>query len=139
MRLGAFPVSIETKAYMRLARNAGRSAMIALVRESLGGNKLVLGVDRLDYSKGIPDRVRAFERLLENNPEWRGKVTLLQVTPKSRSDIKQYGEIESELTGLIGKMNGQLGTRPGRRSAMSTVPIRARFSRAFIAPPMSAW
>ncbi len=63
MRLGAFPVSIETKAYMRLARNAGRSAMVALVRDSLGGSKLVLGVDRLDYSKGIPDRIKAFERL----------------------------------------------------------------------------
>jgi trehalose 6-phosphate synthase len=109
VRLGAFPVSIETKAYMRLARNAGRSAMIALVRESLGDNKLILGVDRLDYSKGIPNRVKAFERLLENNPEWRGKATLLQVTPKSRSDIKQYGEIETELTGLIGKVNGQYG------------------------------
>ena len=109
VRLGAFPVSIETKAYTRLARNAGRSAMVALVRESLGGNKLILGVDRLDYSKGIPDRVKAFERLLENNPEWRGNVILLQVTPKSRSDIKQYGDIESELTGLIGKVNGQYG------------------------------
>ena len=139
MRLGAFPVSIETKAYTRLARNAGRSAMVALVRESLGGNKLILGVDRLDYSKGIPDRVKAFERLLENNPEWRGNVTLLQVTPKSRSDIKQYGDIETELTGLIGKVNGQFGDRPGRRSVMSTVLIRAPFSRGFIAPPMSPW
>jgi trehalose 6-phosphate synthase len=64
---------------------------------------------RLDYSKGIPNRVKAFERLLENNPEWRGNVTLLQVTPKSRSDIKQYGDIETELTGLIGKVNGQYG------------------------------
>jgi trehalose 6-phosphate synthase len=109
VRLGAFPVSIETKAYTRLARNAGRSAMVALVRESLGGNKLILGVDRLDYSKGLPERVRAFERLLENNPEWRGNVTLLQVTPKSRSEIKQYGDIETELTGLIGKVNGQYG------------------------------
>ena len=109
VRLGAFPVSIETKAYMRLARNAGRSAMIALVRESLGGSQLVLGVDRLDYSKGIPDRVKAFERLLENSPEWRGNVTLLQITPKSRSDIKQYGEIESEVTGLIGMINGRFG------------------------------
>jgi trehalose 6-phosphate synthase len=109
VRLGAFPVSIETKAYMRLARNAGRSAMVALVRESLGGNRLVLGVDRLDYSKGIPDRVKAFERFLENNPEWHGKVTLLQVTPKSRSEVKQYGEIEAEVTGLIGKVNGRFG------------------------------
>jgi trehalose 6-phosphate synthase len=109
VRLGAFPVSIETKAYMRLARNAGRSAMIQLVRESLGGNKLVLGVDRLDYSKGIPDRIKGFERFLELNPEWHGRVTLLQLTPKSRSDIKQYGDIEAEVTGLIGKVNGRFG------------------------------
>src|SRR6516164_6537083 len=109
VRLGAFPVSIETKAYMRLARNAGRSAMVELVRESLSGNRLVLGVDRLDYSKGIPGRIKAFERLLETNPEWRGKVTLLQVTPKSRSEIRQYGEIETEVTGLIGKINGRFG------------------------------
>jgi trehalose 6-phosphate synthase len=109
VRLGAFPVSIETKAYMRLARNAGRSLMLQLVRESLGGNKLVLGVDRLDYSKGIPDRIKGFERFLELNPEWHGKVTLMQLTPKSRSDIKQYGEIESAVTGLIGKVNGRFG------------------------------
>ena len=109
VRLGAFPVSIETKAYMRLARNAGRSAMIALVRESLNGNRLVLGVDRLDYSKGIPDRIKGFERFLELNPQWHGKVTFLQLTPKSRSGIKQYGDIESEVTGLIGKVNGQFG------------------------------
>jgi trehalose 6-phosphate synthase len=109
IRLGAFPVSIETKAYMRLARNAGRSAMVALVRESLGGSRLVLGVDRLDYSKGIPDRIKGFERFLEMNPDWHGKVTLLQLTPKSRSDIRQYGEIESEVTGLIGRVNGRFG------------------------------
>ncbi len=109
VQLGAFPVSIETKAYMRLARNAGRSAMVQLVRESLGGNKLVLGVDRLDYSKGIPDRIKGFERFLELNPDWHGKVTLLQLTPKSRSDIKQYGDIEAEVTGLIGKVNGRFG------------------------------
>jgi trehalose 6-phosphate synthase len=109
VQLGAFPVSIETKAYMRLARNAGRSAMIQLVRESLGGNKLVLGVDRLDYSKGIPDRIKGFERFLELNPDWHGKVTFLQLTPKSRSDIKQYGDIEAEVTGLIGKVNGRFG------------------------------
>ena len=96
---------------MRLARNAGRSAMVALVRESLGGSRLVLSVDRLDYSKGIPERIKAFERFLEINPEWHGKVTLLQLTPKSWSDIKQYGEIESEVAGLIGKVNGRFGDR----------------------------
>ena len=109
VRLGAFPVSIETKAYMRLARNAGRSAMLALVRESLGGSRLVLSVDRLDCSKGIPERIKAFEQFLEMNPDWHGKATLLQLTPKSWSDIKQYSEIKSEVTGLIGKVNGRFG------------------------------
>ena len=109
VRLGVFGVSIETKTYMRLARNAGRSAMVALVKESLGGNKLVLGVDRLDYTKGIPDRIKAFERFLEENPDWRGKVTLLQITPKSRTDIEEYAEIEREVTGLIGRVNGRFG------------------------------
>jgi trehalose 6-phosphate synthase len=109
VRLGAFPVGIETKAYMRLARNAGRSAMVSLVRESLGGSRLVLGIDRLDHSKGIPDRIKAFERFLEKYPEWLGKATLLQLTPKSRSDIRQYSEIESEVTGLIGRVNGRFG------------------------------
>ena len=102
-------MSIETKAYMRLARNAGRSAMLALVRESLGGSRLVLSVDRLDCSKGIPERIKAFERFLEMNPDWHGKATLLQLTPKSWSDIKQYAEIESEVAALIGKVNGRFG------------------------------
>ena len=107
VRLGAFPVSIETKAYKRLARTSGRSTLVSLVRQSLNGSKLVLGVDRLDYSKGIPERIKGFERFLETNPEWHGRVTLLQLTPKSRSDIKQYGDIESEVTGLVGKVNGR--------------------------------
>ena len=109
VRLGTFPVSIETKAYQRLARNAGRSAMVALVKESLADNRLLLGVDRLDYSKGIPDRIKGFERFLEDNPDWRGKVTLLQITPKSRSEVREYTEIETEVTGLIGKVNGRFG------------------------------
>jgi trehalose 6-phosphate synthase len=109
VRLGAFPVSIETKAFMRLARNAGRSAMIALVRESLGGSRLVLGVDRLDCSKGIPERIKGFGRFLELNPDWHGKVTLLQLTPKRRPDVRQSGDIESEVNGLIGRVNGRFG------------------------------
>ena len=109
VRLRAFPVSIETKTYARLARNAGRSALVALVRESLGASRLVLGVDRLDYSMGIPQRVKAFEQLLETSPEWHGKVTLLQITPKSRTEVEQYREIEAEVTRLIGKVNGRFG------------------------------
>jgi trehalose 6-phosphate synthase len=109
VRLGVFPVGIETAAYARLARNVGRSPLAAQIRESLGDCRLVLGVDRLDYSKGIPQRVKAFERFLEANPEWHSKVTLLQITPKSRADIKEYAEIEEEVTTLVGRINGRFG------------------------------
>ena len=83
--------------------------MIGLMRESLNGNRLVLGVGRLDYSKGIPDRIKGFERFLELNPQWHGKVTFLQLTPEEPIGIKQYRDIESEVTGLIGKVNGRFG------------------------------
>ena len=109
VRVGAFPVGIETAIYARLARNAGRSPLARKVRESLGECRLVLGVDRLDYSKGIPQRIKAFDRFLEENPEWHSRVTLLQITPKSRADIKEYVEIESEVTALIGRINGRFG------------------------------
>ena len=109
VRLGVFPVSIETAVYNRLARNAIRSPEVERVRGSLEGHRLVLGVDRLDYSKGIPQRIRAFEAFLEANPEWRGRLTLLQITPKSRAEIKEYAEIEAEVTSLIGRINGRFG------------------------------
>ncbi len=108
-RIGAFPVSIETATYARLARNAARSPLAKEIGESLKGLRLVLGVDRLDYSKGIIQRINAFDRFLEVNPEWRSRVTLLQITPRSRSDIKDYAAIENEVTTLIGRINGRYG------------------------------
>jgi trehalose 6-phosphate synthase len=108
-RIGAFPVSIETATYARLARNAARSPFVKHIRESLNGLRLVLGVDRLDYSKGIIQRINAFDHFLEVNPGWRSLVTLLQITPKSRSDINEYAAIENEVSTLIGKVNGRYG------------------------------
>ena len=108
-RIGAFPVSIETATYARLARSAARSPLAKQIGTSLNGLRLVLGVDRLDYSKGIIQRINAFDRFLEINPEWRSRVTLLQITPRSRSDIKDYAAIENDVTALIGKINGRYG------------------------------
>jgi hypothetical protein len=124
VRLGAFPVSIETKAYMRLARNAGRSAMVALVRESLGGSRLVLSVDRLDCSKGIPQRIKAFERFLEMYPDWHGKATLLQLTPKSWSDIKHYAEIESEVAACPTPVVRRIARFLRRKTIDETINLR---------------
>ena len=139
-RLGAFPVGIETAVYARVARNAARSRFVREIVDSLNGQKLVLGVDRLDYSKGILHRLNAFDRFLELNPDWRQRVTFLQVTPKSREEIHEYVAIGDEVSTLIGKINWDASARrPGRRCATSTVPIRARRWPASIAPPMSRW
>jgi trehalose 6-phosphate synthase len=109
MRIGAFPVSIETAAYARLARSSNRSSFVREIKESLAGRHLVLGVDRLDYSKGILHRINAFDRFLEVNPDWRSRVTFLQITPRSRADIQEYASIEDEVTTLVGRINGRYG------------------------------
>ena len=109
VRTGAFPVSIETAAYARLARTASRSSFAHEIEESLAHRHLVIGVDRLDYSKGILHRIHAFDRFLETNPDWRSRVTFLQITPHSRADIQEYATIEDEVTSLVGRINGRYG------------------------------
>jgi trehalose 6-phosphate synthase len=109
VRLGVFPVGIETPAFQRLARAARRTALVRQVRESLGESRLVLSVDRIDCSKGVLHRMKAFERFLEINPAWQGKATLLQVTPARGQDDKRLGEAAAELAGLIGRINGRFG------------------------------
>src|SRR5205085_7385590 len=89
VRIGTFPVGIETAEFSRLARRAIRSSFVRSVLGSLADRTLIIGVDRLDYSKGLTLRLEAFERFLENYPEWRNHVTYLQITPKSRSTIQE--------------------------------------------------
>ncbi len=107
--LRAFPVSIDTAVYARVARNAARSRLIEQLHDSMADRKLILGVDRLDYSKGIPHRIQAFGHLLDTKPEWLGRVTFLQITPKSRTDVPEYGEIEHSVSALVGQINGRHG------------------------------
>ena len=70
---------------------------------------MIIGVDRLDYSKGIAQRMDAFERFLAANPDWRGKVTYLQITPKSRSEIQEYADMERAISAAAGRINGTYG------------------------------
>jgi trehalose 6-phosphate synthase len=109
MRLGVIPVGIETVAFHRLARVAERCLLVQGVRSSLGESRLILGVDRIDCSKGILHRMKAFERFLEISSAWLGKATLLQVTPPRGPEDKRFCEIEAELAGLITKINGRFG------------------------------
>jgi trehalose 6-phosphate synthase len=109
VRVGVFPVGVETEAFARLARRAIESAFVREVLDSLSGRAMLIGVDRLDYSKGIPERMNAFERFLANFPDWRGKVTYLQITPRSRTDIQEYADIARVVGEAVGRINGAYG------------------------------
>jgi trehalose 6-phosphate synthase len=108
MRIGTFPVGIETRDFTRLARRAVKTSFVQQVIASVPG-MLMIGVDRLDYSKGITLRLEAYERFLASHPEWHGKITYLQITPKSRSAIKEYADMEAAVNSAAGRINGAYG------------------------------
>jgi len=109
VRIGVFPIGIETSEFGRLARRSVRSPLVQGVLDSLAGRAMMIGVDRLDYSKGLAQRLDAFERFLEVYPDWRGQVTYLQITPKSRSEIHEYAEMERTISEAAGRINGSYG------------------------------
>ena len=86
-----------------------RREFVREVLDSLSGRAMIIGVDRLDYSKGMPERMNAFERFLTNFPDWRGKVTYLQITPRSRTDIPEYADIGRLVGETVGRINGTFG------------------------------
>jgi len=104
---GTFPIGIDTTQFSRMARRAMSSSLAHRLIESLNGRKLVIGVDRLDYSKGIPHRLEAIGYFLEINPEWRGKFGYLQITPQSRNEVEAYRHLRQEIDSLTGRINGQ--------------------------------
>jgi trehalose 6-phosphate synthase len=109
VQVGVFPVGVETEAFAKLARRAMDTPFVRDVFDSLSGRAMIIGVDRLDYSKGIPDRMNAFERFLINFPDWHGNVTYLQITPRSRSDIQEYADIARQVGEAVGRINGNFG------------------------------
>jgi trehalose 6-phosphate synthase len=108
-KVGAFPIGIETKAFADAAGDSKRNTIVQRMKANLGDRSLIIGVDRLDYSKGIGERMEAFARHVETNPGSRGKVTFLQITPKSRSEVPEYEKMQREVAELAGRVNGSLG------------------------------
>ena len=82
---------------------------IAGLKAALGARRMILGVDRLDYAKGIPERLLAFERLLETTPDWRGKVSFVQISVPSREEVPEYAELRHRVENLVGHINGRFG------------------------------
>ena len=109
VRVGVFPVGVETEALARLARRAIELNFVRGVLGSLSGRAMIIGVDRLDYSKGIPERMNAYERFLTIFPDWHNNVTYLQITPHSRSGIPEYSDIARLVGEVVGRINGNFG------------------------------
>jgi len=102
-----FPIGIDAAAFRKLAEN--ESAKGPILPDVIEGMKTIIGVDRLDYTKGLPERLRAFEMLLEEFPEHRGQVRLVQIAPPTRETLPVYQEIREEVERLVGRINGRFG------------------------------
>jgi trehalose 6-phosphate synthase len=109
IRIGAFPVGIDTDAFARMAATSEGNALVRRTLTSLGERYLIIGVDRLDYSKGLKQRIEAFSCFIKSNPVFRNHVTYIQITPKSRSDVPEYQRMQREIAEQAGWTNGSLG------------------------------
>ncbi len=109
LRAESFPIGIDVDEFASLGAGAEATEMFSTMREQAAGRQMLVGVDRLDYSKGLPHRIRAFRHLLQSYPENRGNATLVQVASPSREDVTAYHDIRRELEGLCGAINGDFG------------------------------
>ncbi len=109
IRVGAFPLGIDFERFETMAKAAPETAGTH--------ERIILGVDRLDYTKGIPNRIHAFEQLLEMHPEYREQITLVQIAVPTRSQVAEYRALKREIDEIVGRVNGRFGTA-------AWVPIR---------------
>jgi trehalose 6-phosphate synthase len=136
VRASAFPVGINPDALSKVARRMESGPEVVRLAESLAGRTLILGVDRMDYSKGLPHRFRGFAHLLRRFPDHRSRVRYLQIAPVSRGDVAQYRVLRRELDELVGRIDGEYAdfdrtplrylTRPVSRATLAGFYRHAR-------------
>jgi len=107
MRAFADPIGIDAESFQQDAVRAANDKLVHRVAGSLSGRALAIGVDRMDYSKGLPQRFEALARLLEKHPEHRRRIHFLQICPRSREEVDEYRKLRSELDRLTGRVNGR--------------------------------
>jgi len=112
VRIRSYPIGIDVSGFQQAAQRPGSTRILQQTRAGLGSRRLIIGVDRLDYSKGIPERMEAFERFLVGNLDQRGRVTYLQIAPTSRSEVPEYAQLSRAVNETLGRINGALG-EPG--------------------------
>jgi trehalose 6-phosphate synthase len=108
-RIAVFPIGIDVEKFAAQAAKAVSHPDVSRLRRSLNGERLAIGVDRLDYSKGLINRINAFDRMWTSQPALERKVSLLQIATPSRGAIEAYGNLQSELARLVSDVNGRHG------------------------------
>jgi trehalose 6-phosphate synthase/phosphatase len=109
VRLGVFPMGVDAAAFAAMAADPAIDGEVHAIRGD-GSVRILVGVDRLDYTKGIPRRLLAYERMLETHPDLREKVRLVQVAVPSRTNVGAYQDFRALVDGLVGRINGAYGT-----------------------------
>jgi trehalose 6-phosphate synthase len=104
---GVYPIGVDVEAIQRESIDSQQSDSVKRMLAGLLGRRLMIGVDRLDYSKGLVERFKAYERFLETHPENQNRVSFLQIAPLSRADVRAYAEIRRELEQTTGRTNGR--------------------------------
>jgi trehalose 6-phosphate synthase/phosphatase len=130
VHLGAYPMGVDAADFARLAGTEDVIAQVNGIREASQDQKVLLAVDRLDYTKGIQRRLVAFERLLEREPKLRGKIRFIQVAVPSREKVEAYAQFRSKVEEAVGRINGAYGS-------VTQVPIHYMY-RSFSAGQVAA-
>jgi trehalose 6-phosphate synthase/phosphatase len=110
--VGAYPIGIDYPEFAAPAAGPAITERVKALRSEMQSEQIVLGLDRLDYTKGIPDRLKAFRLALQNWPELHRRMTLMQVVVPSREAVPEYQELKAEIERLVAQINGQF-TQPG--------------------------
>lgn len=131
INVDAFPMGIDYDKFEQAALSPKTKGYVKKFKKTLGDQKLLITIDRLDYSKGIPNRIKVFERLLDEHPEYRGKVSMIMVVVPSRDQVKSYQALKEEIDTLVGHINSKFST-------LNWVPIHY-FYRSFPFNELSAF
>jgi trehalose 6-phosphate synthase len=143
LQAGAYPIGIDVDEFSALTQAREAQQMYTRMTREYSRRKLLVGVDRLDYSKGLPQRMRAFRELLKKYPDTHRSATLIQIASPSREDVSAYSEILHELESLCGSINGNYGELDWmpvrymhRTVARSRLPGLYRASRVALVTPL---
>jgi glycosyltransferase involved in cell wall biosynthesis len=109
-RIAAFPIGIDPERFTAALDAPAVQGHVAKLLHRYAGRKVMLGVDRLDVIKGIPQKLLAFEKFLQEHPEWRDRVLLVQIAVPSRTDVPEYQRLRSMVHEIVGRINGAFGT-----------------------------